>query len=349
MRPGRTRLTALAVLIALGLLGTACGSDADGQAAAAGSGGKATTLSLVAFSVPKPATNAAEAGFAKTPAGAGVRWEESYGASGDQSRAVVNGLHADYVHFSLEGDVTRLVDEGLVAEDWDAGPTKGIVTSSVVVLVVRKGNPKHIRGWDDLVKPGVGIITPNPGSSGSARWNILAAYGQVLAGGGTEAQAADYLTRFFENAVALPGSGRDATSAFSSGTGDVLLSYENEAILARQNGEDFDYIVPDTTLLIENPGAVTVGADPKAKAWLDYVLSPAGQATYARFGFRPVTDGVDVGRVEGALDPSDPFPTPKKLLTIADDFGGWPGASKTFFDPDTGLVTKIQQATGTSS
>jgi sulfate transport system substrate-binding protein len=171
----------------------------------------------------------------------------------------------------------------------------------------------------------------------------------VLAGGGTEAQAADYLTRFFENAVALPGSGRDATSAFSSGTGDVLLSYENEAILARQNGEDFDYIVPDTTLLIENPGAVTVGADPKAKAWLDYVLSPAGQATYARFGFRPVTEGVDVGRVEGALDPSDPFPTPKKLLTIADDFGGWPSATKTFVAPDTGLRTKIQQATGTSS
>ena len=225
----------------------------------------ATTLHLVGFAVPAEANKAIQAKWAETEDGKGVVWEQSYGASGDQSRAVANGLKADYVNFSLEGDVTRLVDAGLVADDWKSGPTKGIVSDSVVVLVVPEGNPKNIQGWDDLTKPGVRIVTPNPASSGSARWNILAAYHQAVVAGGSEADAKDYLTKFFRNVVALPGSGRDATNAFLQGTADVLISYENEAILARQSGEKFDYVVPDNTLLIENPGAILKDAEPEGE------------------------------------------------------------------------------------
>lgn len=340
------------------LLG-ACGSASKGSSSAtagttSGTNGASSTggnveLSLVAFSVPKAANEAIEAAFAKTPEGAGTTWTESYGASGDQSRAVVSGLTADYVHFSLEGDITRLVNEGLVAEDWNAGPTRGIVSTSVVVIAVRPGNPKHITGWGDLVQGDIAVVTPNPGSSGSARWNILAAYGHVLANGGTEDDANAYLKQFFEHTVALPGSGRDATTAFLAGTGDVLISYENEVILARQSGSELDYVVPDQTLLIENPAAVLKDANPRATAFRDFVLSDAGQTEFVKKGFRSVGNSITGVEVPGANDPAYPFPAPTKLLTIGTDFGGWPAASRTFFDEDNGIVTLIQQQTGKTS
>lgn len=336
----RSRVGAAASAVALLAL-AACG----GGASAGSGGGQDTQLSLVGFSVLEAANKPIIESFGQTPEGKGVSFETSYGASGDQSRAVEGGLDADVVHFSLDGDVTRLVDAGLVDRNWNAGPTRGILTQSVVVLVVRKGNPKNIHGWDDLVKPGVGIVTPNPGSSGSARWNILAAWGHVVANGGSEAEAEDYLTKFFKNTVALPSSGRDATTAFAGGNGDVLISYENEAILARQSGEDFDYIVPDDTLLIENPGAVTKDADPKAQAWLDYLVGKEAQTEYAKSGFRPLGDVGDV-EVEGANDPANPFPQPQKLLTVEKDFNGWDEASAKFFDEESGIVPAIQKETG---
>ena len=340
----KRRLISGAVLVAATALAlTGCVGGA-----AAPAGGSGTVLHLVGFAVPAEANKAIQAKWSETEDGKGVTWEQSYGASGDQSRAVVNGLKADYVNFSLEGDVTRLVDSGLVAEDWKSGPTKGIVSDSVVVIVVPEGNPKDIKSWDDLAKPGVRIVTPNPASSGAARWNILAAYHQAVKAGGTEADAKTYLTSFFENVVALPGSGRDATNAFLQGTADVLISYENEAILARQSGERFDYIVPDNTLLIENPAAVLKDADPKAQKYLDFVLSPTGQEEFAKKGFRPVIDGVSVGQVEGANDPAKPFPAPSGLFTVADDLGGWKAVNKKFFEEETGLVPQIQKATGKS-
>ncbi len=341
----RRTLLSLAGITSVGMTLSGC---VGGAAAPSGSASSAatTTLHLVGFAVPKEANNAIQAKFAQTEAGRGVVWQESYGASGDQSRAVANGLAADYVNFSLEGDVTRLVDAGLVDQDWKSGPTKGIVSDSVVVLVVAKGNPKNIRSWADLTRSGIRIITPNPASSGSARWNILAAYQQVVSQGGTDAQAEEYLTSFFKNVVALPGSGRDATNAFLQGTGDVLLSYENEAILARQSGEDFEYIVPDDTLLIENPGAVTKSANPKAKDYLAYVLSADGQVEFARKGFRPVTAGVTLPEVKGANNPAAPFPKPARLFTINADLGGWSAVNKKFFADSSGLVPKIQRQTG---
>lgn len=343
-------------VVAVATMGLAACTSAAGEPGAAGSAQQSagagsveeTSLSLVGFAVPKAANNAIQKLWAETPEGAGVTWVESYGASGDQSRSVESGLDADYVHFSLEGDVTRLVDAGLVDEGWNAGPTEGIVSSSVVVFAVRPGNPKNIQDWDDLVADGVEIVTPNPGSSGSARWNILAAWGDITANGGTDAEAEDFVTDLFGNIVSLPGSGRDATSAFLSGTGDVLLSYENEAILAKQEGSELDYVVPDTTLRIDNPGAILKDADPRAKDWLDFVFTPEAQHEFAQVGFRPVVDGVEVGTVEGANDPSDPFPTPENLVAI-DDFGGWSEVNPTFFDPDNGIITKIQQSTGKSS
>jgi sulfate/thiosulfate-binding protein len=313
-----------------------------GCATAGGGSSKSDEVSIVGFSVMKTANEQVLEDFKKTDAGKGVTFKTSYGASGDQSRAVIAGLKADEVHLSLEPDVTKLVDEKIVADDWKSGPNKGVLTQSVVAIVVRKGNPKGIKGWDDLVKPGVKIVTPNPGSSGSAKWNILAAYGHVLAQGGNEKDAQAYLKKFLGNVAALPGSGKDATTAFEGGTGDVLLSYENEAIEARQAGTDFDYLIPDQTLLIQNTAAVTSKA---AKDFLDFQLSKQGQTDYAKQGFRPLDKSVKVD-VEGANNPSDPFPAPKVLLTIDKDFGGWDEANTKYFDEKTGIVTKLLADSG---
>jgi len=327
-------------LLALALLGVvalgACGSS---KSSSSSSG--AGTVDLVAYSTPKPAYDQLITAFNATPAGKGVGFSSSYGASGDQARSVLAGLNAGYVAFSLQTDMDKLVKGGKVASTWNSGPTKGFVTDSVVVFVVRKGNPKNIHSWADLVKPGVKVVTPNPFSSGSARWNILAGYGQVLKSGGTQAQGEAYLKKLFANIVTQPASGRAATQAFTSGTGDVLLSYENEAIFARQKGQAVDYVVPDTTILIQNPAAVTVGSPASASAFLSYVLSTAGQTIFAQNGYRPVIPGIKV-TVQGANDPANPFPKVTTLTTIA-DLGGWSDVNKKFFDKTTGLVTELRK------
>jgi sulfate/thiosulfate-binding protein len=334
----RSRLTAALALTATATLGvSACTSSA-------GAGGGSKKIAIVAFSVPKPAYDAAETAFKKTSAGKGVTFSESYDASGTQSKAVASGQPADYVGFSLEPDMTKLVPK-FVDSNWNTGSTAGIVSSSVVVICVRKGNPKHITGWDDLIKPGVKIVTPDPASSGSAKWNILAAYEHVIAEGGTTSQAEAYLTSFFKNVVSKPTSGADATTTFSKGTGDVLISYENEAINARQKGVGLDYIVPKESVLIQNPGAVTKGAPSVAKDFLSYVESAAGQKIFAAHGFRPVDSSVSPGTVQGANDPSNPFPKVDKLVTVA-SLGGWAKVNTEFFDPDKGIVTKIENNAG---
>ncbi|QBX54887.1 sulfate ABC transporter substrate-binding protein [Nocardioides seonyuensis] len=337
------RLRAATAASLTGLLAlAACSAGADSST-------DAETIKIVGFAVPEAANKNIAAEFNKTDEGKGVSFETSYGASGDQSRAVEAGLEADYVHFSVPTDVTRLVDAGLVADDWDSGENKGVVSTSVVVFGVRDGNPKNIETWDDLIKPGVEIVTPNPASSGAARWNALAAYGQVISGGGTEEEATDYTDKFFENVVSLPGSGRDATTAFLGGTGDVLMAYENEAILAAQNGEGFEYVIPETTLKIENAGAILEDASEPSQAWLDFVLSDEGQRQFALTGFRPIRDDVDYGgTVQGAKDPSDPFPAVPTLLTVDNDFGGWDEVSDKFFDEEDGLVMKAIVAAGHS-
>lgn len=332
-----------AALSAAGVLAlTGCSGDSSG------SSGK--SIDVVGYSVLEQANEGVINAFNDTDAGKDVDISGSYGASGDQSRAVVAGQHADEVHLSLEPDVTRLVDEGLVADDWKDNDTNGICTQSIVVMVVQSGNPKGIDSWDDLAQPGIGIVTPNPASSGSAKWNLLAAYGSVLASGGSDADADAYMKKFFANVVALPDSGRDATTAFTSGTGDVLLSYENEAILARQSGTDFDYVVPDSSLLIENPCALTKDASDSAQDFMDFQKSEDGQKLYAETGYRPLVDVGDL-EVDGANDPSNPFPDPATLLTIDKDFGGWGEANDKYFgdgegDNPLGILTKIQADSG---
>jgi sulfate transport system substrate-binding protein len=309
------------------------------SACSGSSGGK--SINLVAYSVPKPAYDALSAAFAKTSQGKGFTLNASYGPSGTQRDAVLNGQQADLVNFSTGSDMTALVPSKVDA-GWDSGPNKGIISDSVVVITVRKGNPLHITGWDDLTKPGVQIVTPDPASSGSAKWNILAAYSHVLSQGGSAADAESYLKDFFAHVVSRASSGSDAMQQFLNGTGNVLISYESEAIAARQAGEDVDYIVPAQTFLIQTPAAVTKNAPQLAKDFLDFALSEQGQEIFASKGFRPVSSSTKVGTVDGANDPSNPFPQPADLTTI-DDLGGWDAVNDKFFG-DNGIVTKIESS-----
>jgi sulfate/thiosulfate-binding protein len=321
-----------ALVLVLALVLAACG----GQDDASGSGGGDTKLSLVAYSTPREAYEEIIPAFQKTSAGTGVSFDQSYGSSGEQSRAVEAGLPADVVEFSLAPDMDRLVEAGLVADDWADNEHEGMVTDSVVVLAVRKGNPKDIQTWDDLLQEGVEVITPNPFTSGGARWNIMAAYGAQLEQGKSEEEAIQYLRDLFSHVPVQDKSARESLQTFSGGKGDVLLAYENEAIFARQSGEELDYVVPDQTILIENPVAVTTEAPEQAQAFVDFLLTPEAQKIFGAKGYRPVDESV-----ASEFD----FPTPANLFTI-DDLGGWDTVSDSFFDREKGIMAEIEQGLG---
>ena len=252
-----TRTIAGAAVLAVLALAGCGGSSTEGSAPTGAEGGN---IRLVAYSTPREAY-AKLIDLYRGGAGEGVSFQQSYGASGEQSRAVEAGLRADVVAFSLEPDMTRLVESGVVAKDWNAGEHKGMVTDSVVVFMVRKGNPKGIKTWDDLTKDGVEVLTPNPFTSGGARWNVMAGYGAQLEQGKTPEQARDYLKALFANVAVQDKSARESLTTFASGKGDVLLGYENEAIFAQRQGQPLEYVVPDQTILIENPAAITEDAN----------------------------------------------------------------------------------------
>ena len=247
-------------VICIALLGVALLA---GSAAGASRGG---SVDLVAYSTPKDAYGKIIASFQKTSAGNGTGFNESYAASGDQARAVAAGLKADVVALALDPDVNMLVGKGLVPKNWAANSHKGIVSDSVVVFVVRDGNPKHIKGWGDLVKPGIQVITPNPFTSGGARWNVMAAYGAQRKAGKTDKQAIAYLKKFFQHVPVQPDSARAALQVFAQGKGDVLITYESEAINSRLNGQNIDYVIPRQSMLIELPIAVLKGSSNKDAA-----------------------------------------------------------------------------------
>ncbi|RJO69894.1 sulfate ABC transporter substrate-binding protein [Nocardia panacis] len=326
---------ALTALVAVAL--TACGGGAS-DSTSAGSGDKSGgTLNLYAYAVPKPGFDKVIVEFNKTEPGKGVQINGSYGASGDQSRKVKDGAEADLVNFSVEPDITRLVDAGLVEASWNADATKGIPFGSVVAIAVRKGNPKGIKDWDDLLEPGVEVVTPNPFSSGSAKWNLLAPYAAKSDGGKNPQAGLDYLSRLIskDHVKVQPKSGREATETFLQGTGDVLLSYENEAIFSERNGDKLEHFVPSVTFKIENPVAVLKNSRnaEKAVAFREFLYTPAGQKAWAEAGFRPVDPGVAAAYAKD-------FPTPQKLWTIA-DLGGWKSVDKELFTPNTGSIAVI--------
>jgi sulfate/thiosulfate transport system substrate-binding protein len=323
----------------LAALGAAVAATSLTFAAPAGATG--ADLTLVAYSTPKPAYAKLIAAFQQTPAGRGVTFSQSYGPSGTQATSVVDGLPADVANFSLEPDMDKLVKAGLVSSSWDDNATHGMVTNSVVAFIVRKGNPKHITTWSDLVKPGVKVITPNPFSSGSAQWNLLAAYGAELRQGKTAAEAEAYLSSLLKHTVAQPNSASSALQTFLSGEGDVTLDYEDDALYAQSKGEPVSVVVPPQTILIQNPIAVlkTSKNQKAADAFVSFLLSPAGQRIWAEEGYRPVLPSVAK---------AFKFPDPQSLFTI-NYLGGWTTARSKFFDPTTGLVAKIEQGLGVST
>jgi sulfate transport system substrate-binding protein len=296
-------------------------------------------LALVAYSTPKDAYSKIIPAFQKTAVGKGVSFSQSYGASGEQARAVVQGLPADVVELSLPPDITTLVQAHLVSSSWNKNAYHGIVTRSVVVFIVRGGNPKHIRTWTDLLKSGVQVVTPNPFTSGGARWNVMAAYGGALRAGKTPKQAIAYLTELFKkHVVAQPSSAREALQTFLSGKGDVLLSYENEAILAKNKGQSINWVAPKATILIENPIAVTSSTKhaTAAKAFVKFLYTTQAQSLFAQTGYRPVLKSVQK---------KFRFTNPKQLFTIG-YVGGWTKVQKTFFDPNSSVMATIERGLG---
>ena len=328
----RALATALTVLVvsAFGVAATASARTSD------------TKLSLVAYSTPREAMGKLISAYEKTQVGSSVSFTQSYGASGDQARAVTAGLKADIVYLSLAPDVDTLVKAGLVDPRWNRQSYKGIVTNSVVVFAVRDGNPKKLRTWDDLTKPGVSVITPNPFTSGGARWNVMAAYGAWLEQGLKPKQARAKLLALFENVSVQDKSARDALNTFLSGKGDVLLTYENETIAAQLAKQPVQYVIPKATILIENPIAVLKDSSNKdaANGFLRYLRTPSAQQVFADYGYRPVVKSVlEANRKK--------FPKRPDLFTIDNlGLGGWDKVQNVFFDPRTGVMANIERRVG---
>jgi sulfate/thiosulfate transport system substrate-binding protein len=329
----RRSLALIALFISL--LATSAASAATGRSSD-------TTLSLVAYSIPTAVFPKLTAAYQSTPAGNGVKFTSSFAASEVQSKAVAAGLPTDIVNFSISTDVDRLVSAGLVDKSWDKNKYGGIVSKSVVVFVLRNGNPKHIKTWDDLVKPGVDVVFPNPFSSGGARWDVMAAYGAQLRAGKTPKQAQAYLKTLFQHNVSQDTSGRNALNTFLSGKGDVLLDYESDAKLAQSQGRPVYYLIPKATLQIETPLAVVNGSNKaEAQKFANWLYTPAAQTIWAENGFRPV-----LLRVSRRF--ASQFPPRPQLFKIG-YVGGWNKVNTQFFDPTNGIVAKIEQSLGVTT
>ena len=319
------------VMVFASLILSGCGGGSGGEA----SGG---SLTLVAYSTPREAYEQITSAFGETEEGQGVSFETSFGSSGEQSRAVEGGLPADVVALSLEPDITRLVEARLVEDNWNADEYQGMVTDSVVVLAVRPGNPKGIQSWDDLIREDVEVITPNPFTSGGARWNVMAAYGAQLEPGKSEDEGIEYLRQLFSNVPVQDKSARESLQTFTGGKGDVLIAYENEVITAQQEGEELEYLIPDQTILIENPVAVVSDSQnpEQAQAFVNFLRSPESQRIFGEQGYRPIVE-----EVLGEFD----YPTPPNLFTI-DDLGGWEEVTRRFFNADSGVMADINRDVG---
>jgi sulfate transport system substrate-binding protein len=316
-----------------------------GGASPAANKGK-VELTLVSFAVTKAAHEAIIPKFVEQwqkEKGQTVTFSQSYGGSGSQTRAVIDGLEADIVHLALALDTAKIEKAGLIQPGWEKEvPNGGIVSKSVAGIVTREGNPKNIKNWEDLSKDGVKLITADPKTSGVARWNFLALWGSVLKTGGDDAKALDFTTKVYKNVPILTKDAREATDVFfKQGQGDALINYENEIILAGQKGEKPTYTIPDVNVSIDNPIAVVDknvdkhGTREVAEAFVKYLYTPEAQREFAKAGFRPV-DATVAAEPEFAKK----YP-PVKTLFTAQDLGGWGEIQKKFFD-DGAAFDKIQ-------
>lgn len=340
----RTILLFLALLMAGASL-SACGGDA-GQPAAPDASAPAATLILGAYTTPREAYGELIPLFRQQwqkQTGQDVIFEESYLGSGAQSRAIVEGFEADVTALSLAADVTRIQQAGLITHDWQEGPTRGMVSDSIVVFAVRKGNPLGIQDWADLARPGVQILTPNPKTSGGAMWNVLALIGAARRGyvegvpADDEAAAAEFLKAVLRNVTVMDKGARESITNFEKGVGDVAITYENEVLVAQLQGEDYDLVIPRSTIRIENPIAVIDahvdkhGTRPVAEAFVQFLLSQPAQEIFARYGLRSVDPAV-------AEATAEQYPPVEDLFTI-DYFGGWEAATPAIFGDD-GMFTQ---------
>ena len=304
------------------------------------------TVNVVGYSIVSKAYTALETAFSHTAAGQGVTFTNSFGASTTQAQGVVAGQPADVVNFSLNPDLALLINAGLVSKKWASVKAvkaqKGIVTDSVVAIVVRPGNPLGIHSWNDLLNSGVKIVTPDPISSGSARWNLLAAYESQIDQGSNAAATNTYINALIKNVISEPSSGSKALSAFIAGTGNVLLAYESDALNAFASGQKIQIVQTPQNLLIENPAALTTtgSSNPAAVAFYDFIFSKAGQQIWLQQHFRPTIKSLQ------AVSKTT-FYTPITLNTIT-ALGGWAKVTPKFFSP-TGIITQAESANGYTS
>jgi sulfate transport system substrate-binding protein len=339
----RQRGIGVAILLALGLSAGACRREAPAKTET----GKATTLLLGAYTTPREAYRDAilpafeKAWKAKT--GGSVEFRTSYQGSGAQARAIIGGFEADIAALSLAPDIDKIAKEKLITQDWKARPNGGMVSNSIVVLAVRKGNPKGIHDWADLTKPGINVLTPDPKTSGGAMWNINAIYGAALRGhagvaANDPAAAAKFLASVFQNVSIMDKGARESITTFEKGVGDVAITYENEVLTARAAGETIEYVVPKSTILIQNPAAIVDsyvdkhGTREAATAFLDFLGTPEAQRAFAKSGFRPVT-------AEISKEVESQFPKVEDLWTV-EDLGGWDKVLEDIYGPQ-GIWTKV--------
>lgn len=340
----RRSLTGLFIgmgLISLVACGNGGGSSQTGTTGSGAAQKQDLEITLVGYAVPKAAHDVIIKKFVakwQQEHNQKVTFKQTYGGSGSQTRAVIDGLPADIVHLALGGDVNKLAQASLVAKDWDKKlPNNAIVAQSVAAIITRSGNPKKIKSFADLARPDVKWVTANPKTSGGARWNFLALWNNAIKAGGNEAKATEFVTTAFKNVVVQPKDAREATDAFAKqGQGDALLNYENEILFAKQKGEALDYVVPDVNVSIDTPVAIVDknvdkhGNREVVEAFAKYMFTPESQAEFVKLGYRPAATA--------APDPR--FPKVKSLGTIA-EYGGWKDFQKKFFD-DGGVYDKIQ-------
>ena len=270
--------------------------------------------------------------------------EQSYEASGAQARAVVGGFEADVVALSLEGDVDKVAEAGLITHDWKSGPRRGIISRSVVAIGFREGNPKNIRGWEDLTREDVEVLYPNPKTSGGAMWCVNAVYGaglktsEVSGGKPDSSLARELLKRVQRRVKVMDKSGRESVTTFERGIGDALLTYENELLLRKLQGREIPFVVPEATMLIENPVAVVDrnvdkhGVRDLAEEFVSFLHSDEAQRSFARYGFRPVSEVV-------AKEFEIVYPEPPMLFDI-EYLGGWARVRELLYGAD-GVWTQI--------